>query len=56
MKKAMAILIIRVVLMNLVLGHRYLVYRPYLSAGMGNRLSGFHGSLGLAILTNRYAL
>ena len=32
---------------------RYLVYRPYLYCGMGNRLRGFQGVLFLAMATDR---
>ncbi|CAM9820184.1 unnamed protein product [Scytosiphon promiscuus] len=35
---------------------RYLVFRPYLYCGMGNRLKGFRGVLGLAMLTDRALL
>lgn len=37
-------------------GTRYLVYRPYLTCGMGNRMSGFQGTLALAMMTDRALL
>lgn len=32
------------------------MFRPYLVCGMGNRLSGFQGVLGLAMMTDRALL
>ncbi|CAM9603963.1 unnamed protein product [Pylaiella littoralis] len=35
---------------------RYLVFRPYLTCGMGNRLNGFRGVMALAMVTGRALL
>lgn len=35
---------------------RYLIFRPYLQCGMGNRLKGYRGALGLAMITDRALL